>query len=272
MKRTWIMLFCIMLAQFSSVVQAENARESLAHALRALDSAITSLENNDIDHSQGLSLEVALLENTIEQYDLHSPRLYHTLGNAYFLNGDLGRAILAYRRGEDLAPTDFRLNDSLAHARDLVQVRISPSTEHRIWGVMLSWKQYIPKTFLMVVFLLTSTAGWLICSMIPLGFHHKKILIPGLALISCSLVAASMLSVDWIDNRGLPQAVIVDTDVEARTGPGDQIYDLAFENELQPGVEGRVIETRNKWHRLQLADGSECWILSESLEQVNRLR
>ena len=50
--------------------------------------------------------------------------LYYNLGNAYFKNGDLGRAVLNYLRAEELSPRDpdIRANLEFARARTVDRV------------------------------------------------------------------------------------------------------------------------------------------------------
>ena len=43
--------------------------------------------------------------------------LYYNLGNAYFKNGDLGRAVLNYLRAEELSPRDADIRANLEFAR-----------------------------------------------------------------------------------------------------------------------------------------------------------
>src|ERR1043166_1680077 len=49
-----------------------------------------------------------------------SPNLLFNLANAYFRAGDIGRAVLNYRRAELLAPRDPEVQANLSFARDTV--------------------------------------------------------------------------------------------------------------------------------------------------------
>src|SRR5262249_47016062 len=49
-----------------------------------------------------------------------NPDLFLNQGNANLLAGDLPGAILAYRRGLEIAPNDIELRNNLAHARQQV--------------------------------------------------------------------------------------------------------------------------------------------------------
>ena len=70
-----------------------------------------------------------------EKYELvldqgfESAELYYNLGNAYLQIGDLGRAILNYRRAEALIGSDGQLERNLAYARSLCREFLS-STAH----------------------------------------------------------------------------------------------------------------------------------------------
>ena len=270
MNRTFFSIILLVLSVLSCDAQSQSPREDLAHALSMLDSAIDSIELGSEHHENNLSVAAALLQSTIDQHDFQTPGLYHALGNAFVLNADLGHGIIAYRRGEQLDPTDFQLQASLKHARELVQVRVAPNTNNRLWDMIILWRSRLSQSWLLAIFSLASLSGWILLSIGILRRSINRLLIPAALLIMVSACSLLFLGADWVETQRSAQGVVVISEAEARTGPDDLIYDLAFDIGLSPGVEGNVEETRDGWYRLRLADGSTCWIHSSSIEFVNR--
>src|SRR6516165_4265113 len=70
--------------------------------------------------ARGNFLRAAELYEQLRQRGASSPALLRNLGNAYLLAGDVPKAILAYRRGLRVAPSDRRLQEGLSWARSQV--------------------------------------------------------------------------------------------------------------------------------------------------------
>jgi hypothetical protein len=71
-------------------------------------------------YEQGKYAEAIPLYETMLKSGHHSPGVLFNLGNAYFKNGELGRAILNYRRAARIAPRDPDVQANLRFARERV--------------------------------------------------------------------------------------------------------------------------------------------------------
>jgi hypothetical protein len=267
----YLVLVFFVLSLFNFTVYADQTRDAVERALARLDDSIVMLEENEPQAGDALRESAALLSLSIEQYSLETPGLYHALGNANLLSGDIGHAVLAYRRGEQLDPTNMQLRDSLAHARSLVAIDVGENTSSRLWSILLSWRGYISRGLLWGGFLVLSSLGWLALSSRALGFVSRSVRVAGIWMIVVSLIPVTMLGSEWFHYQGSSDAVVIDP-VLARTGPDDAIYDPAFVDELQPGVEARISVSRDGWTKLELTDGSACWVPQSSVERVNPKR
>jgi tetratricopeptide (TPR) repeat protein len=84
-------------------------------------------------YEQGKYPEAASHYESIVKAGRNSAGVYFNLGNAYFKQGELGRALLNYRKAEALAPRDPDIQANLRFTRDRVagSVSIRPSLLHR---------------------------------------------------------------------------------------------------------------------------------------------
>jgi len=268
MIRWKLILYMLMLSLAQGIAFAGDLQSDLEQALDRLEEGTRLLESHDERSDVVLDESAAMLLGVIEQYGVETPGIYHALGNANMLKGDLGHAVLAYRKGQQLDPTDPRLNDSLAFARAQVPLSIEPNTSSRIWSALLIWRGYIPRGVLWIGFVVLFTAGWLVQSARLLNLAPRRLGVLGVWSIVLSLVPGALLGIEWSRTAGSNHAVIVGSHVIARAGPDDAIYDPVYTDGLVPGIEVHVLESRDGWDRIELADGSESWVPETSIEHA----
>ena len=253
----------------STITIAQTASDDLQLAISKLEEGTRYLEEGDPRSSSTLAQASAMLKKTIEQHDLNSPQVYHALGNSYMLNDDLGYAVLAYRRGERLDPTNLQLQESLSYARSLVPISVETNGLNRTWSIMLVWRGYIDRSTLWFAFLAMSSLGWLALTSRVLGVGSNKRRLLGLWFVGASILPLSMLGSESYRAGRSNEVVVTSAEPNARSGPDYELYELVYTDGLQAGLEGRVLETRDSWSRLQLEDGSQCWLPTHSIEFVN---
>lgn len=196
--------------------------------------------------------------------------LYYNLGNAYFKQDDLGRAIVNYLRASELSPRDGDVQSNLELARSQTIDQFDSGGDSPILGVSNLTRQWLTVSELGLVSLLlwfgTSSAfAVLIVTTNSLIKHISRYLsIGGFALTILSfLILLSTLYGRSIVSQG----VIVDTNIDVVSGPGAQ-YITEFT--LHSGAEVRLIENREGWSRLALPGGElQGWVPSNTLEAVD---
>lgn len=237
-------------------------------ALDKLNTGIRLLEQRSPDAQDHIRESAADLRKVIDDHQIHTPGVYHALGNAYMLLGEHGQAVLAYKRGERIDPTDPRLRDSLKQARAQVQIRVNPTPARRLTTLLMSWRGIIPGTILWGSFVAVFTLGWLLLAA-RVAFAAPRWFNP-LAIWSFGIGGIPLLALgaEWALFMGSDQVVLTQSGVDARSGPDDSIYDPVYTEPLSAGVEATLIETRDGWGHLQLADATNCWVPLETFEPV----
>jgi len=253
----------------SPLVMSQDIETDLGAALAHLDAGIAQLHEQDERWAQTLEESTAMLQAVIDTHQYHAPKVYHALGNGYMLSGKLGLAIAAYRQGEQIDPRDVPLRESLAYARSQVPIKIEKSITSRAWTLVLGWRGYIERTWLWIGFAGLFTIGWFAWNAATLRLVPKAARPIGVWMILLGFIPLTMLGLEWTQHQGSRAVVIVGKDVRARSGPDDQIYDPIFSEQLRAGVEGELLETRDGWNRIELANGSECWLPRKSMVEVN---
>jgi tetratricopeptide (TPR) repeat protein len=191
--------------------------------------------------------------------------VYFDLGNAYYQLHDLGRALVNYRRAEELITRDEDLRLNLARVR--VQRVDGTSAEVGILGQITSltnnWLSLSELGWIIIVLL------WLCCAFIAAYLWRADwrkwvqwaIVVSATLFIVVSLMGLTRFFVDAL----WKPTVIVDDSVSVMTGPGTNYVEIF---ELHSAAELRIIEERNHWIRFQLPDLREGWIEERALEKI----
>jgi hypothetical protein len=205
-------------------------------------------------------------EYLVEEEGIRNGHLFYTLGNSWFMAGDVGRAILNYRRAEQRMPNNTDVRHNLESALGLRADLIPEKEPHPLAAKLLGWH------------LNTSTPlrGWLFafCWLLFWGAwfwmgrttkKEARITVAATGVLSAILLA-SLLAESVMERRAQP-GVIVAREVLARKGDGT-MYAPAFLEPLHSGAEFQCLENRGTWWQVRLADGQTCWIPSDAADTV----
>jgi tetratricopeptide (TPR) repeat protein len=192
-----------------------------------------------------------------------SPALSFKAGNAWFLAGDLPRAIAAYRRGLALDPTDSRLRTALAHAREQVQYAPAPDLARRlrpgqeIWPPDLSLQSMGRWAFGLYC------AGCLAAMRWRMTRHRRWLIAAGL-LLAAGLVPVIGSGVEWWHARrnAAEPIVVVLRDTPLRIGNGS---DYPSKLDLPRGCEVRRLFERAGWLQVETNGGTVGWVPTENV-------
>jgi tetratricopeptide (TPR) repeat protein len=213
--------------------------------------------------------------------------LLYNIGNCYLRLGDLGRAILHYREAQQLIPSDPNLQQSLRHARSLRRDRIEPTAAGGVARLLFFWHFTMPLRARTALLLTAWNVLWLLALLPALaiaserarrlyerlrGCHAWQRLrrpVAGTVVAVAAVVAVAMgssVAVELFASRDAA-AVVVAPEVVARRGDG-AAYEASFDNALHAGTELVVVERRNDWYQVALADGRRAWLPAHAVAVV----
>ena len=208
----------------------------------------------------------ARFERLADEYGIRTGPLYYNVGNCHFRMGDVGRAILNYRRALDLTPNDPNLRRNLAYARARRIDRIPEPERTRLLKTVLFWHYDPALRTRWLVFLWAYLIVWTAAAV--------RIVrpVPGIRAVLAIAVAACALfggSVAWelVARQRERPGVVLAGEVVARKGDSTS-YEPAFAEPLHAGTEFVVAEDRGDWLEVSLADGRRCWLPAGSVGLV----
>jgi hypothetical protein len=184
-----------------------------------------------------------------------SADLYYNLGNSHFQDGQLGHAILSWRRAQLLAPRDGDIAANLDHARLQAQDRLElPSDGGALfWRSTLSLKEQGWTATLLLGLLGLLACLWRLRPALPLGIPALLVGVPGLALGLGT----------WVELTELGSQAVVLAPVQVDSGSGVVLF------ELHPGAEVQFREAAADRAQIELPDGRRGWMDLASLGVVD---
>jgi tetratricopeptide (TPR) repeat protein len=221
------------------------------------------------DYEAGQYAEAAAIYETMLESGIYHSAVYFNLGNAYFKQGQIGRAILNYRRAALLAPRDGDIRTNLNLARAQTVDKLEAPTEGA-WSNLAKLAEE---------WLTLREAAWLALALwwLMAGLAVVIILKPslrrwGLAVIGLLAVflVVGLLSMAnrYYTAQTYPPAVIVAEQVDVTSGPGGSDQYLVEFN-LHDGAEVSLLESRSGWQRVTLPGDLQGWVTAEAVEPVS---
>jgi len=275
MKRT-IAIFALMGLMVMILFGANQALLFAKPPVATTDTMVTAKEL----YESGQFIQAAQAYQQLADQGFADSVLFFNLGNAFFKQGDYGRAILNYRRAEQLAPRDedIAANLELARARAIDQfeeIVTEPETT-ATGGNFISRLAQVTQPWLTLNELAMITLGvWflfvalaIVFSSTGRGSRWREALQYGLIGTSVVLIigVAALGSRLYAKNVNA-EGVIVAGEIDVTSGPGSQ-YSQEFS--LHSGTEVKLIEQRENWTRLAIP-GSELqgWIPAGAVEAIS---
>ncbi len=220
--------------------------------------------------ANGRTAEAIRAYETLVSQGMDDPALYFNLGNAYYQNGELGQAILNYRRATQLAPrdADIQHNLALARAQATEQLPQTPDTIVTIFLADMAGWLTLNETAVLSLLLWTSlcVAFFVVRR---LGHGRKRTLLKYslLPLAMLFLLSAFTVGSRLQTAHNLKEAVIVAEVADVYAGPGEQ---FGSDFQLHDGAEVALYQTRGDWAQIG-APGSELrgWVNGDVVTAVN---
>ncbi|HNQ22285.1 MAG TPA: SH3 domain-containing protein [Phycisphaerae bacterium] len=242
-----------------------DLEQELQQALADFEQA-QSLHSSDPERARQLYRSAAQRFSTVVAAGVVNGRLEYNLGNALLQAGDLGGAILHYRRAERLIPGDPHLDDNLSWARSRCLTTIRPTSQATVLRNLCFWHYDYSLARRTQVALGLYVAVWVL--LLLRAFFRRRLL--SVAAVLCAvgaLLLGGSAAVTHRAERDTPAGVVRAFDVPVYKGPGTG-YQRQFEQPLQPGVEFTLRERRGNWWRVELADGNTGWLEATTAELV----
>lgn len=220
---------------------------------------------NDSYEARDYATAIAGYES-IRAQGLESAPLYLNLGNAYFKEGDLGRAILNYLRARRLDPGDDDINANLAFARSFTRVQMEGVQLNPIRDLLDDIVSPYRLDFFAWLSALLFVGFWILMS-IRYGMGLTGIVSPALLwLVGIVLLTGCFLTTYKYRAEYLtPHAVLLCEECTVRTGPSE---DLEIELQAAPGLTVEILDSSGDWVNVLFENKRRGWIRKDLVAEI----
>jgi len=208
-------------------------------------------------------------QTIVERGQVNNGKLFYNMGNTYYRLGDIGRAILFYRRAQLIIPADPNLKHNLRYVRSQRKDLVPTRQDSLVLRTLFFWHSSSPPRVKLSIFITFFWGACLLAVLTLLQANRNKRWKRAF-LAFCSGIALLMLIsliTDEIRLRTLKDGVITTEEVVARKGDGIA-YQRSFVEPLHQGTEFTLLEERAGWYYIELSDGRTGWIPASAAEMV----
>lgn len=220
-------------------------------------------------YEAGQFAEAAAAYQALADTGVEDGAFYYNLGNAYLKANDLGRAILNYRRAQQLLPRDADVAANLRLARAQTRDQLEEVDSGLVVGFV---RRFLVEWTTREEAAAIALGLWIVlCALVVVAIlwpRRRSGLRYGI-VVTAVLLGLSLLSVGIrvADGRGRAPAIVVAERIEVYSGPGT---DYLTEFTLHAGAEVRLVELRNDWVRIVLPGDLQGWAPSKAVERIGR--
>lgn len=210
----------------------------------------------------------AAYASLIQDQGVSVNRLFN-LGNSYYQQGQLGRAMLAYERAQLLDPRDKALREVRAFlARKTVDRLPAPDGWVRQTGDAVAYAlPFGVWAVLCPLFFALSLAGWVIFALSETPRLKRLSFYPALASLGLFLLSGALLA-HWLYGPRLAEdrAVVLLPEVSVYAEPNEGAAEVT---KLHEGARIQLLgKSYGSFERMELPDGQHGWIARRTLETI----
>jgi len=209
-------------------------------------------------------IKAAKLFEKLLQMGICNGHIYYNLGNAYFKAGEIGKAILNYRRAELFIPRDEDLSANLQYTLQLTKDKIEGKEALSFVRNFCFWYSKLNLKELILVFLISNFLLWVICCLRL--FLKKEFLSFTLYIfIFFTLLFGVSSVIKLYSFYHIHNGVVIGEEINVRAGKS--VNDTVL-FKLHEGTEFRWEKEEDGWVKIKLKDGKKGWVQRFSVEKI----
>jgi tetratricopeptide (TPR) repeat protein len=195
-----------------------------------------------------------------------NPQIYYNLGNSYFKNGELGRAIWSFRRAQLLDPGFKPASANLSYVRTFNTDQIAAKPQGFILDIWDTASSFLSANGYLLLFMI----GWWVAAAILVfkiirpgspSWLYYLLIVPVVLIIFSGASAFRRIDEDRLTHWG----VLVQETADIREGPGDEFNRVEVAHE---GLELKILGTRENSYLIELGNGLKGWVTKKAVLEI----
>jgi tetratricopeptide (TPR) repeat protein len=191
--------------------------------------------------------------------------LLTNMGNAALGAERLGPAVTAYRRALALDPDHPQAQQNLEYARSLLPEWV-PRAEST--GLLDTFFAFATRLSRAERQLLAATFFFGAAVLLAIGIRWRRPAIRNLSAIPLLIWLGLLIALVAESRAALASEAVVTVDEVIARAADSAHSPPRFRQPLPGGTEVRIVERRDNWWRVQLADGRDAWLPKSSLTSI----
>lgn len=228
----------------------------------------TSFEEGNELYRKNQFQEAVLAYESVLKTNKHSAELYFNLGNAYYKLNKVAPAIYNFEKALLLKPNDKTILNNLAFAQKMqidevkevpevgfgkIVTNFTSSRHYNSWA----WIAVYGSFFILLFFIGYYFSNRTLLKRIFFG----GMFVSGLVLVLGITAALSEKEHETLDRP----AIVFDEQVEVKGEPKSDAQNAFI---LHEGTKVEVMEELDDWRKIALPDGTDGWILKNSIKEL----
>ena len=245
----------------------ETAAEPTATELTTTD-AEELWDMANLAYNEGNFEKAAATYEQILSQNLHSAALYYNLANAYFKQGELGKALLNYNRASRIAPGDEDIRHNQEYAEKMTKDSIEKIPEFFLTTWLRSVRGAMSCTAWTVLSIVMLAVA-LVMALLYLLAQRMSLRKVGFYTMAVALLLFVATSIFAISERnqlvGRSEAIVMSTAASVKSSPDRSATELFV---LHEGTKVSIGATTDGWAEVRIADGRKGWIEDKRIERI----
>ena len=277
MKRYIVLLLSLALCSLSALAQSEQPATELTpteQAQQTVPEPATFADNNaaweggNAAYNEGRYSTASDIYESILSSGEHSAKLYYNLGNAYFKQEMLGKAILNYNRALRLAPSDEDIRHNLDYAEQATKDNIEQIPVFFLSAWTRAVRDIMGGNAWTIISLVTLSIALLSALAYQLAqrLSLRKMGFYAMAIAAILFIISSTFAYQHRQNIvNSQEAIVMSSAVPVKSSPDRAATDLFV---IHEGTKLSLGEVINGWQEIRIADGRKGWVESSRIEII----
>lgn len=226
----------------------------------------TLWEKGNKAYTDGRFEEALAHYETLLEKGISSGKLHYNVGNAYFMNNQLGRAILHYSRARQLMPTNEDVAANLALADSMRKDPPIEGEDEAFAQTFDTFARSLSYNWIFRLGLIFLVIGGL-ASLALIARPKTGKWLGYVLVIGCTvgLLFSGAAVLQYKQMTRADMAVLIADDVDVHAGPS---LNMNVSFTINQGIRCRILDEAEGWYRIGLANGFNGWVVRTSLEKI----
>ncbi len=213
-------------------------------------------------------------KNAIQSYEailtegMEGKNVYYNLGNSYYKDNQLGKAILNYERALLLDPGDQEAKTNLSIAKYKVKGEIDPVPPFFLRSWWNSTRNALGSTIWGVISLLFFWGAMLCLSLWQIGKNKdqkKKGFLAGISLLLLTIIPFSLAWSAYQYQKDTNEGILINTTASLKSGAAENSEQIRI---IYEGTRLELMDQINVWYKVRLENGEIGWLEEKSFEEI----